>query len=271
MKEPNELAWFFHKKKLRLGETLVRYIDSQCQVFSRYDLFREKNEMRASSFSHDAVFQQVAEHVVNGDDLKIADVVSQALVLKNPEMVIQEGLIPGMDEVSRLWREGSYFLPQVVLSSDAMLAGIAVCEKAMGRPLERKGRIITHTAEGDIHDIGQSIVNALLSAGGYEVVNLGVDVPVEQVVQACRDLRPIMLGGTALMTTTMSAFPRIAARLKKLNLAIPFVCGGGAVNEDFVSGFDLGIWGKEASWAVGIAEDARNGMTWRQIRAKWNG
>jgi methanol corrinoid protein len=79
-----------------------------------------------------------------------------------------------------------------------------------------------------------------------------------------------MLGGTALMTTTMTAFPRIAARLKSLNLMIPFVCGGGAVSEDFAARFDLGIWGKQASWAVGIAEDALRGMAWNEIRGKWN-
>ncbi len=249
----------------------MRYLDPKCQVFNRYDLFREQETQRSNRFSHDAMLQRVAEQVVNGDDLKIIDVVSEALTLKSPQAIIEEGLITGMDKVSRLWREGIYFLPQVVLSSDAMLAGIAVCEKKLGRPMQRKGKVITHTAEGDIHDIGQIIVNALLGAAGYEVINLGVDVPVDQVVRACREYRPIMLGGTALMTTTMSAFPRIAEKLSRLNLKIPFVCGGGAVSEDFVSGFELGIWGKDASWAVGMAEDALKGNTWRQIRKKWNG
>jgi methanol corrinoid protein len=249
----------------------VRYLDPNYPVFNRYDLFREQEEQREHRFSHDAMLQRVAASVVNGDDLEIADVVSEALTVKKPQEVIRKGLIPGMDEVGRLWGEGTYFLPQVVLSSDAMLAGIAVCEEKMGRPMRRKGKIVTHTAEGDIHDIGQTIVNALLGAAGFEVINLGADVPVDHVVQTCREHRPIMLGGTALMTTTMSAFPRIAAKLRRLNLRIPFVCGGGAVSEDFVSGFDLGIWGKDASWAGDMAEDALKGMTWRQLRAKWNG
>ena len=249
----------------------MRYLNPKYQVFNRYDLFHEQEEQKTHRFSHDAMLQRVAEHVVDGDDMKITDVVCEALTVKNPQEVIREGLIAGMDEVSRLWSEGSYFLPQVVLSSDAMLAGIAACEEKMGRPIKRRGKIVTHTAEGDIHDIGQTIVNALLGAAGFEIINLGADVLVDHVVQACREHRPIMLGGTALMTTTMSAFPRIAAKLKRLNLRIPFVCGGGAVNENFVSGFDLGIWGKDASWAVGMAEDALKGMTWRQIRAKWNG
>ncbi|WP_028582363.1 B12-binding domain-containing protein [Desulfogranum japonicum] len=249
----------------------MKYLEDNSLIFSRYDLFREQKEERTHRFSHDALLQEVAEHVIHGDDEKIITIVDQALEYKRPEEVIREGLIPGMDEVSRLWGEGIYFLPQVVLSADAMLEGITRCEEKMGRPMEKKGKVITHTAEGDIHDIGQLIVNALLRAAGYEVINLGVDVPVDLVVRSCQQHRPILLGGTALMTTTMTAFPRIAARLKHLNLQIPFVCGGGAVNEDFTAGFDLGIWGKEASWAVGIAEDALQGMTWSQIREKWNG
>ena len=253
------------------GGKLVRYLDEKSQVFCRYDLFREQEDQKGKRFSHDASLQRVAEHVASGDDVKIIDVVAEALAHKSVHAVINEGLIAGMDEVSRRWSEGIYFLPQVVLSTDAMLAGIAVCEAKMGRPVQKKGKVVTHTAEGDIHDIGQIIVNALLGAAGYEVINLGADVPVDQVVQACREHRPIMLGGTALMTTTMGAFPRIAARLKSLNLQIPFVCGGGAVSEEFAAGFELGIWGKEASWAVGMAEDALKGMAWHQIRAKWNG
>jgi len=80
-----------------------------------------------------------------------------------------------------------------------------------------------------------------------------------------------MVTGTALMTTTMTVFPKIAMRLKQAGLGIPFVCGGGAVGEDFVTSFDLGIWGKEASQASAMAEDALNGLSWAEMRAKWNG
>jgi methanol corrinoid protein len=69
----------------------------------------------------------------------------------------------------------------------------------------------------------------------------------------------------------MTAFPKIAAKLKQLNLNIPFVCGGGAVSEEFVTSFDLGIWGKEASQAAAMAEDAMNGASWSEMRARWNG
>jgi methanol corrinoid protein len=249
----------------------MKYIRDTSSVFTRYDIDVEAARQKAHLISTDVLLQKVADGVTAGDEDDITNTVKRALETKDPLVIINEGLIPGMNEVGRLWDEGVYFLPQVVLSSDAMLTGIALCEEKMGKPMEKRGKVITHTAEGDIHDIGQMIVNALLNAAGFEVIDLGADVPVDRVVHACTVHRPVMLTGTALMTTTMTAFPRIAARLRDMHLNIPFVCGGGAVSEAFVTGFDLGIWGKEASWAAEMAEDALNGATWSEMKAKWNG
>lgn len=243
-------------------------------IFTRYDLAIEANATQRQGLrrvSEDAFLQRVANSLVVGDEEETQRVVAEVLLNRDPLEIINKGLIPGMKEVSRLWNLGKYFLPQVILSSDAMSAGIALCEEKMGRTMEKKAKVVTHTAEGDIHDLGQVIVNALLRVGGFDVINLGADVPVDDVVEACRVNRPIMLTGTALMTTTMTAFPKIAARLKKAGLEIPFVCGGGAVSEEFVTSFDLGIWGKEASQAPTMAEDALNGLSWTELRAKWNG
>jgi methanol corrinoid protein len=240
------------------------------QIFRRYDLAGEKTG-KAKQISKDPLLEEIAKYVVNGDEEGIVPVVKKALEKKSPLDVINLALIAGMNEVSRLWDEGVYFLPQVILSSDAMNAGIAECEAKMGKSMDRKAKVVTHTAEGDIHDIGQVIVNALLNANGFEVVNLGADVPVDKVVSACKEHRPVMVTGTALMTTTMTAFPKIAHQLKAAGLSIPFICGGGAVCEEYVTGYELGIWGKEAAQAPGMAEDALAGENWEAMRSKWNG
>jgi methanol corrinoid protein len=245
---------------------------SHTPIFTRYDLAIEAaRRQEARRVSEDTVLQRVADCLVKGGEEETLQAVAAALESRDPCEIINRSLIPGMREVGRLWDRGEYFLPQVILSSDAMIAGITLCEEKMGRLMEKKAKIVTHTAEGDIHDIGQAIVNALLRVSGFDVINLGADVPVDEVVEACRIHRPVMVTGTALMTTTMSAFPKIAARLKQVGLEIPFVCGGGALSEEYVSSFDLGIWGKEASQAPGMAEDALNGMSWVQMRTKWNG
>jgi methanol corrinoid protein len=248
----------------------MKVLSDFTDIFKRYDLDLEVTGA-AKTVSKDPVLQEIAQFVVDGDEEGILPVVQKALETKSPVDVINDALIAGMNEVSRLWDEGVYFLPQVILSSDAMNAGIEECEKKMGKSMERKAKVVTHTAEGDIHDIGQVIVNALLNANGFEVVNLGADVPVDKVVAACKEHRPVMVTGTALMTTTMTAFPKIAHQLKQAGLAIPFICGGGAVCEEYVTDYDLGIWGKEASQAPGMAEDALAGESWEEMRSKWNG
>lgn len=249
----------------------MKYLDDYSNILARYDIRIAVAHQFAGKVTDDEVLQRVADAVVNGDEAEADARTREALESKNPWEVINEGLIPGMKEVSRLWDEGVYFLPHVMLAADAMNVGIALCEQKMGKAMEKRAKVVTHTAEGDIHDIGQVIVNALLNSAGFEVINLGADVPVEEVVDACRLHNPVMVTGTALMTTTMTAFPKIAAQLQLLGIDIPFVCGGGAVNEEFVTSFDLGIWGKEASQGPAMAEDALSGEGWREMRRKWNG
>ena len=249
----------------------MEYASDTTDIFTRYDVDMEVAGQKARHISEDAQLQRIANAIVDGNEEAIEEVVRQALKSRDPTEIIDEGMVPGMREVSRLWNQGSYFLPQVILSSDAMIAGIELCEKKLGRAMEKKAKVVTHTAEGDIHDIDQVIVNALLNAAGFEVVNLGADVPVDAVIEACRVHRPVMGTGTALMTTTMTAFSKIAAKLWESDMRIPFVCGGGAVSEEFVTGFNLGIWGKEAGQAPAMAEDALKGMGWLEMRAKWNG
>lgn len=248
----------------------MKTLTDYSHVFKRYDLDGEKAGA-AKAVSTDPALQKIAAFVVAGDADAIKAPVTEILKSKSPMDVINGALVAGMNEVSRLWDEGIYFLPQVILASDAMNVGIAECERAMGKAMARKGKVVTHTAEGDIHDIGQVIVNALLNANGFEVINLGADVPVDKVVSAVKEHKPVMVTGTALMTTTMTAFPKIAHQLELAGIVIPFICGGGAVSEEYVTGYDLGIWGKEAAQAPGMAEDALAGESWESMRGKWNG
>ncbi|PKM79737.1 MAG: methanol--cobalamin methyltransferase [Firmicutes bacterium HGW-Firmicutes-14] len=245
-------------------------VANYANIFTRYDLIGAGAAKGAMVSSKDTALQKVLECVLEGDSDNIAAVVNEALATKDPMTVINDGLIRGMNEVSRLWDEGEYYLPQAIVASDAMLQGLDICEKKLGQSLEKKGTVITHTAEGDIHDLGQKIVNALLRANGYNVIDLGKDVPVDDVVAAVKKNKPVMVTGTALMTTTMTAFERISNRLLKDGFETPFVCGGGAVSLEYVTGYKLGVYGKDASQAPGMANDAVNGLGWTDMREKWN-
>ncbi|MCX7795732.1 MAG: MtaA/CmuA family methyltransferase [bacterium] len=237
---------------------------SNFQIFVRYDL--SKGEEKVKERLVKDVLEEVREAVINGNTQKVIDAIKKALETYDPIEIINKGLVEGINVVSELWNKGEYFLPQVILSADAMQIGIKMCEEYMGKPIEKKGKIVMHVAEGDIHTIGKDIVKALLVAHGYEVIDLGVDVPIERVVEAVKKYKPCLLTGSALMTTTMSAFPRIAKRLEEEGINIPFACGGGAVNQEFCESFKFGIYGGKAINAPLIAEAARSGKSWQEIR-----
>jgi len=239
-------------------------------ILKRYDLLVSQDAKGTKAHSKDAGLEKVFACVLDGDSDEIEALVQEALTTKDPMVVINEGLIKGMNEVSRLWEVGEYYLPQAIVASDAMLMGLEVCEQKLGQSMEKKGTIITHTAEGDIHDLGQKIVNALLRANGYNVIDLGKDVLVDDVIAAVKKHKPMMVTGTALMTTTMTAFERISNRLRKDGIDLPLICGGGAVSLEYVTGYPLGVYGKDASQAPKMANDVVNGDDWNKLRDNWN-
>ncbi len=241
------------------------------RIFTRYDLKVAEKEKLSPVLAHDPELQEIMDCVVRGEADRIAPLTLKHLESKDPMDIIHKALVPAMDHVSRLWEDNIYYLPQTLNASDAMLIAIGVCEQKMGRAMERRGLVITHTAEGDIHDLGQKIVNALLRAQGYEVLDLGSDVPVEEVVEAVKKHQPLLLTGTAGMSVNMGAFRRIAEKLQEEGLEIPFACGGGGgVSRTYITSFPLGIYGRDASEAPPMATDSRLGLSWQEIRKKYN-
>ncbi len=239
-------------------------------VFVRYDLRLSDLAPPAQLLSPDPALQEIIDSVIKGDPIETAALVKKYLQTKDPLEIIYKALIPAMDYVSKLWEEQIYYLPQTMNASDAMQVGLELCEKKMGKTIEKKGLVITHTAEGDLHDLGQKIVNALLRAQGYEVLDLGNDVPVETVVEAVKKHKPIMLTGTAGLTVNVDAFNRISTLLSKEGIEIPFACGGGGGISLELINFRLGIYGKDAKLAPPMAEDARRGLGWEEIKDKYN-
>lgn len=238
-------------------------------IFVRYDVLHAAKKRGAADVSGDPVLQAIAKGVVDGDEDAVSDATDAALAAKGPQVVI-DTLIAGMGEVSKLWDDGVYYLPQVILSSDALMIGLNKAEAVMGGKVKKKGTVVMHCAHGDIHDIGKTIAAALIRANGYKVVDLGSDVPEDVVVKAVKDNKADLVTGTALMTTTMSAFARIAGMLKADGVAIPVVCSGGAVSEEWVTSFDMGVYATFAKDGPPMAADAAAGMSWEDMRAKWN-
>jgi methanol corrinoid protein len=151
-----------------------------------------------------------------------------------------------------------------------MMEGVKECEVVLGHKSETKASVVSFVAEGDPHDIGKNLVVMFLRAGGYEVIDMGRDVPAADVVEAVKNYNPIFLTGTALMTTTMTAFPKLVKSLEGSGLEVTIGCGGGAVRKDFVESFPMSVYGVEAYHTPKLADAILNDKkNWKDLRKEY--
>ncbi|MCL2141297.1 MAG: methanol--corrinoid protein MtaC [Methanimicrococcus sp.] len=245
-------------------------------VFVRYNVKMEKSmtpeEAAKQLYPKDALYKDVAVAIFDGEEDDVIKALDACLKAgKDPLKLIDDALLPGMAVVSALYDQGIIFLPTVMMSADAMLEGIEYCKSKTKETPKSKGLVVCHVAEGDVHDIGKTIVAALLRADGFSVIDLGRDVPVDEVIASVVKEKPMMLTGTALMTTTMYAFKEVNDKLLEKGIKIPFACGGGAVNMDFVETYSLGVYGEDASQAPKFANFIlKNGASIDKLRDEFH-
>jgi methanol corrinoid protein len=256
------------------GKNMVSYkgVDYG-KILKRYDIGAQ-NESTPESIAKkmlpsDPVYRKVAETVLYMKFKEVGPAVTEALKTKAPLAVINDGLVVGMEAVAKLYAEHIYYLPEIMMAAKTMEIGIAIAEKQIPGGRETKGVVVMHAAEGDPHDIGKNIAAVMLRSTGYTIIDMGKDVAVVDVVAEVVKSKPMMVTGTALMTTTMTAFPHAAAMLVKDGINIPFMAAGGAVNRDFAESFDLGIYSQKAPQTPPIADKVRAGYDWKKIRAEW--
>jgi len=180
-----------------------------------------------------AIYPKMSEAIVAGDRVAARalaeEAVSSGLDLLE---VVEQGYVPGLQKVGRLWEEGEYFLPELITSAEAMKAAMAVLEPALNRQDpggRRGGKVVIGTVEGDIHDIGKNLVASMLQAGGFEVFDLGADVKLERFVEKAEEVGAAMICLSALLTTTMTAQRRFIGLLRDRGLRDKYrVLVGGA-------------------------------------------
>ena len=243
------------------------------KILTRYDIKLQNAETPEEAAKKllpaDPVFKDVAEKVLFMKFKDVGPAVQKALASKDPLDVINEGLVAGMEIVAKLYAEHVYYLPEIMMAAKTMEIGIAIAEKQVPGGRSTKGTVIMHAAEGDPHDIGKNIAAVMMRSSGYTIIDMGKDVAVVDVVAKVEEVKPLMVTGTALMTTTMTAFPRAAEILVKDGVNIPFMAAGGAVNRDFAESFDLGIYSEKAPMTPPIADKILEGYDWKRIREEW--
>ena len=244
------------------------------KILVRYDI-KAQNEASPEAIAEkmlpkDPVLRKVAETVVWMKFKDVGPATTEALKSKDPLVIINDGLVVGMEVVAKLYADHIYYLPEIMMAAKTMEIGIAIAEKQIAGGRTTKGLVVMHVAEGDPHDIGKNIAAVMLRSSGYSVIDMGKDVAVDDVVAEVLKSKPMMVTGTALMTTTMTAFPRAAEKLVAKDFKAPFMSAGGAVNRDFSESFELGIYSEKAPQTPPIADKVKSGYDWRKIRENWD-
>jgi len=198
----------------------------------------------------------LTEAVIKGDRENIVSMVEDYLKRgSEPMEILSRYLIPGIEEVGEKYGRGEYFLPQLMLSADTMQEAFARLKPELEREKGRsKGIVVLATVRGDIHDIGKNIVSLMLKNHGFEVIDLGKNVPNEKVIEAAENSRAQIIGLSALMTTTMPRMAEVIDIVRKNKLPFKVIIGGAAVTERFASEIGADAYGKDAVDAVNIVK-----------------
>jgi 5-methyltetrahydrofolate--homocysteine methyltransferase len=204
-------------------------------------------------------YETIYEGIVDGRISAVPETVKQALEAGHePESILKEALIPAMTEVGRLYEAGDYFVPEMLMAAKAMKAGMVILKpRLVDAAVEPAGRVIIGTVQGDLHDIGKNLVGMMMEGAGFEVVDLGTDVPAEDFVHAVLDQKPDILALSALLTTTMPQQKAVIASLVEAGVRdrIKIVVGGAPVTEKFAEEIGADGYAPEAGSAAALAKN----------------
>ena len=201
--------------------------------------------------------QQIAEKLYDGSAPEVAALVQQALDEgKGPGEVLTGGLVVGMDAVGRDFKAGELFVPEVLIAARAMHAGMDILKPLLAESdVPSAGKYIVGTVKGDLHDIGKNLVRMMIEGGGFEVVDLGVDVSPEGFVAAVRENEPDILGMSALLTTTMTNMKGVIEALEEAGLrdSVKVMIGGAPVTDAYAQEIGADGYAPDAATAVDVA------------------
>jgi len=210
-----------------------------------------------------STLEEIKRAIVERKHQSIEDLVKAALAEKIPaEAVINDGLIAAMDVVGAEFSVGKIFVPEMLVSALAMKKGLDILKPMLsGHEGRSRGKVVLCTVKGDLHDIGKNLVAMMLEGAGLQVFDLGVDVTVDQVVSKIAEIRPQVLGMSALLTTTMPEMENVIKQLTAggLRADLKIMLGGAPVSAAFAEKIGADAYGKDAAEAVKVARELIGG------------
>lgn len=194
------------------------------------------------------MFEELKESVINLDKERVEAATREALKLGLPPRdIIAKGLVKGMKEIGDAFGRRELFLPELLLSGAAMKAAFDLLQPQMRKEgVETEGKVVIGTVQGDIHDIGKNIVGALLEGNGFEVFDLGVDVPTEIFIEKINEIKPDVVALSALLSSTVSQMFDTVSILREKNIRAKIIIGGAATTQSVADEMKADAYGSDA-------------------------
>ena len=216
------------------------------------------DDLDLNTLDDDELVEQVHDDLYNG--LKSEVVAATNIFLKRgwgPDKVLNNALVEGMRIVGVDFRDGILFVPEVLLAANAMKGGMEILRPLLAETgAESVGKMVIGTVKGDIHDIGKNLVGMMMEGAGFEVIDLGINNPVEKYLAAIEEHKPDILGMSALLTTTMPYMKVVIDTLKEKGMRDDYVVlvGGAPLNEEFAKAIGADAYCRDAAVAVETAK-----------------
>ena len=180
---------------------------------------------------------EIKQKVIDGDIPGTTEAVKKAVQSEIPAAeILLEALVPGIQEVGRLFEAEKYFLTEMMMAAEAMKQGVAIIQPLLASTdIKSNGKVIIASVAGDVHDIGKNLVALMIQSAGFELEDMGVDVPTEKIVEAVKTSSPDVLALSALLTTTRLEIPNIINSLKDAGLRdkVKVIVGGAPIDKAF--------------------------------------
>ena len=201
--------------------------------------------------------EAIKNAVIGGKHAEIKALVTQALDAGlDPNTIINDALIAAMDVVGTDFGSGKIFVPEMLVAALTMKSGLAIVKPRLaGGQIQSRGTVIMATVKGDLHDIGKNLVSMMLEGAGFKVLDLGVDLSVEKLIDQVKAIQPDILGLSALLTTTMPEMQKVIAELKTRGLRdkVKVLVGGAPLDRAFAEKIGADGYGANAAEAVELA------------------
>ena len=197
------------------------------------------------------------QSIINGNRKATPTLAQKAIDMDIPPYtIVTDACSPAMAEVGELYQQGEYFVPEILMSAKAFESAMAIIEPFLkSKKMEPAGTVILGVCEGDIHSIGKNLVATMLEADGFNVFDLGTDVPAKEFIAAAIKNNADIIGVSALMTTSMIGMKNIVHLVKEEELGVKVMVGGGPVNQEYADLIGANAYGRDAMDAVRVARN----------------